>query len=306
MKACRTISKRLLHSICFIFVLNTLLFGFLSNFSVRAQEVSADETVEFKSGNGTVGSRDSLVTFAPFYGNAHQQDGLTASDFQKASSGEHAYIIDPHDAWIDNLSLTNNSKWISAKASSRVEGIPALYAIPFTVKTSKVNSLLFEVNFAADNNVFFEGKTGVFVNGTQLICPDPPMIGNFGSNTIANCTYAGENVHTGVNTFYLLVGNDYGPSGLIFEVKLFVNPKNYFVLGASTEYNPSPTPTLSPTTTPTPTQTVTPTPVQLLAQNTGSDNKGGLPEAGVSLNLSMAFLAIGVWSYYFYLKFRLV
>lgn len=297
------LSERLLRKICMVFVFNALLFNITGNSTVRAQETLADEVIEIKSGNGEVGSRDNSVTFNSVLEYAQGQRGLNSSDFQSAVNGTHAFIVTPFESWISNLHSVTNAKWIATTQTSSETGQTALYAIPFTIHTRTVNSVRFEINFAVDDMVIYSDKTGMFVNQSQLICPEPVMIGNFGSESIVNCTVEKDKLLSGGNTFFFLVSNAFGPSGLIFNIKILINPKDFMVLGATTEFNPSPTPSPSPSPTPT---TLTPTPVQEAAGDTSTKGGSELPQTGVNINFSLALLAVGIWSFYFYLKYKII
>src|SRR4051812_8161695 len=91
------------------------------------------ETVILRSGNGSIGSNDSLVNMLVGPADSEFSTAFTAANFTSARTGPDAFIIAPNGSWISALAGDPTSKWIATNAGGANEGATALYAISFAL-----------------------------------------------------------------------------------------------------------------------------------------------------------------------------
>ena len=150
--------------------------------AVAAAAASQATTVTLRSGNGTIGSTDSLITFLLGPADTDFNAVLTPSDFLNAQNGPAASII-PHPFWIGALSTDPAAQWIgtNADAGSSNSGTTGLYAESFFLPFD-VGSATMTLDFAVDNSLGGFVNTGAFLNGLALNVSG----GSFGSDTVIN------------------------------------------------------------------------------------------------------------------------
>lgn len=161
--------------------------------------VNAAETIDFQSGNGTIGSTDSKITY--FTSGDGAIGPFSAADFTAAQTGTAAHIVTHYPAWIAGLAAAPTAQWIATSAADAAQS--ALYAYSFTVTSAAVTSASISLNYAVDNQLGQPGSPGVaglYLNGVAL--PGSNGIGDF----LAQYSYTDSNitalVHPGVNTLY--------------------------------------------------------------------------------------------------------
>jgi uncharacterized protein (TIGR03437 family) len=200
---------------------------------VFSSSITIAQTVTIRTGNGTVGSRDSAVTFLQGPADADFTSPFTQIDFSDAQNGPAAFIVSPNPLWVSTLSADPNAKWIGTNStSSSAQGYTALYAVSFSVPNAFTSASL-TFNYAVDDELACTGcandgvgtglNKAIFLNGT-------PVCG--GTLTIANDTAAFSQQHTltcndvssllqvGTNWLYIDAVNFEGPSGLMFSATI--------------------------------------------------------------------------------------
>src|SRR5712671_6949540 len=71
-------------------------------------ELRADQTVVVRSGNGTIGSQDSLIHVLQF--NTTGDITPTPANFSAAQNAPQAYVVTPYGAYIPSLPSDPNAK----------------------------------------------------------------------------------------------------------------------------------------------------------------------------------------------------
>ncbi len=122
-------------------------------------ELRADQTIVIRSGNGSIGSQDSLVHALP-YGTTGDITP-TAAQFASAQAASFAYVVSPFQTYIPMLPSDPSAKWI-ATTPNLSQG-SALFAMPFQVNDPSITSAGLDFHFSVDNAV-----NGVFINGTRI------------------------------------------------------------------------------------------------------------------------------------------
>jgi hypothetical protein len=132
------------------FSLNAVLLLILAFASV---EVQADQTVTVRSGNGTVGSRDSLIRVL--------QAAPSSANFIAAQTAPFAFVAAPHPFYIKRLPSDPSAQWVALTADLAPGS--ALYAFPFQLTDATIVSATLDIRFSVDNLI-----DGVFINGTRI------------------------------------------------------------------------------------------------------------------------------------------
>lgn len=169
------------------------------------------ETVAVRSGNGSVGARDSAVTFLVGPATGDFPNPLGPADFVNAQHGTPAFIVNRNPSWIPALAEDASAKWIGPSANAASSGATALYATSFTI-SAPFEGANITIHYASDDTPSFSG--GVFLNGT-VICQNQIAVG-FNSEHTLSCD-AGQLLQVGVNWLYFDIVNEEGGAGLLFS-----------------------------------------------------------------------------------------
>lgn len=129
--------------------------------------MSHAETVVLRSGNGSIGGNDTLISMLTGPADTNFAAAFTPADFAAADSGPAAFIIANHAAWIAALPSDPLARWISTAATGTLEGGTALYAIDFTL-ASAASSATLDLRLAVDNALGGGPNQGDFLNGTAV------------------------------------------------------------------------------------------------------------------------------------------
>lgn len=123
-----------------------------------ANTAFANQEIQVRSGNGTLGSQDSQVRVLSY----ERLGDVTpsASDFVTAQTEPFAYVV-ADSAYITSLPSDPGAQWIAARANKAA--VSALYAIPFEVTDTVVTNAILDFHFAVDNAV-----NGVYINGSRI------------------------------------------------------------------------------------------------------------------------------------------
>ncbi len=175
------------------------------------------EQIILRSGNGSVGQRDSQINMLLGPADYYFSNTFTSTDFTNARNGVDAYIISNHSAWISALSGDSSSKWISTSFSGAGEGGTALYAIDFTI-TQPLTSATFKMNYAVDNLLGGNGQEGIFINGIAV--SGTGGIGSFAGEYTIGTTNITSLLNVGTNTLYINSVDVGGPGGLLFRAEI--------------------------------------------------------------------------------------
>ncbi len=173
--------------------------------------------VTLRSGNGPIGSTDSLITFLAGPGSTPFGAPFSPAEFEAASAGPSAKVVTPHPAWLPSLPSDPTARWVSTAdpgAPGQGEGgDTALYAIPF-VAPAHVSSASLDLVLLVDDYLGFGPNEGVFVNGV-------PVANTQTSGFLAETSYQDLDISSAVaagpNVLYLNVGDIFAASGLIFS-----------------------------------------------------------------------------------------
>src|SRR5580704_12990021 len=123
------------------------------------RELLADQSIPIRSGNGSIGSLDSAVHVLPF--NTASDVTPTAANFAAAQSAPFAYVVAPAGPYIPSLPADPAAQWIAV--GPNLPAGSALFAIPFQVTDTSIQSATLNFYFAVDNAV-----NGVFINGAKI------------------------------------------------------------------------------------------------------------------------------------------
>ncbi|MGA2770097.1 MAG: IPT/TIG domain-containing protein [Bryobacteraceae bacterium] len=178
------------------------------------------ESVTVRSGNGSVGARDSAVTFLLGPADTDFSHPFTSTDFSSAQNGPAAFIVSRNASWISGLSVDSAASWIGTNANAASsQGNTALYAIRFTIANTFSTSSL-TMHYAVDDSL---GGTnpGVYLNGTA-ICNSliENSVTNFTQEHILTCDGIAPLLHVGTNWFYIDAPNWEGAAGLLFSATI--------------------------------------------------------------------------------------
>ena len=119
----------------------------------------ADQTITVRSGNGSVGSRDSQVHVLRYGRSADITPA--AADFTTAQTAPFAYIVAPDATYVPSLPSDPAAKWIATTAG--LTGESALYAISFQVTQTVIAAATLDLPYAVDNAI-----NGVYLNGSPI------------------------------------------------------------------------------------------------------------------------------------------
>ena len=182
------------------------------------------ETITLRSGNGSVGGTDSLITMLVGPADTWFASAFTPSDFADARSGPAAFIISPNGAWISDLPSDNTAQWISTSSSGASEGSTALYAIDFTL-TDPAASATLDLKYSVDNVLGGGGAgptQGVYLNGMPI--SGSSIGGDFLSEYSITRSDIAPLLAVGTNTLYINATDVGGPAGLIFSATIETTP----------------------------------------------------------------------------------
>ena len=187
---------------------------------------SADQIINLRSGNGSIGGLDSSVSMLvgpldTFFGSA-----FTTTDFDNARSGPQAFIVPNHHAWISPGSFSDpTANYISTNSNASHptfgNGASALFAIDFNVTDTIISAASIDFNFLVDNalgNAFGGPNQGLFLNGVALSGSTSGGHFTFEDNIFRNDI--APLLVTGTNTLYINMTDVGGPSGLIFSATI--------------------------------------------------------------------------------------
>lgn len=131
-----------------------------------AGSLVAQQTIVLRSGNGTVGSQDSMVTrFDVPAGGILTPFG--PADFNAAQAGPPAEIPTPGGGW-GTLANDPTAQWISTSQTVGAQQ-SGLFAVFFQVQVPITNGVTLDFDYLVDD---FFGDTvneGLFINGTPLV-----------------------------------------------------------------------------------------------------------------------------------------
>jgi hypothetical protein len=122
-------------------------------------ELRADQTVVVRSGNGTIGSQDSLIHVLPF--GTTGDITPTPANFSNAQTAPQAYVVTPYVTYIPTLPSDPNAKWIAV--NTNLPQGSALFAVAFQVTDPTITTASLDFHFSVDNAV-----NGVFINGNRI------------------------------------------------------------------------------------------------------------------------------------------
>jgi hypothetical protein len=194
--------------------------------------LSHAETVVLRSGNGSIGGNDTLISMLTGPADTNFSTAFTPADFSAADSGPAAFIIANHPAWIASLPSDSLAQWISTSANGAGEGGTALYAIDFTL-ASAASSATLDLRLAVDNALGGGPNQGVFINGTAISGNSSPA--GFTSELTIQRSDIAPLLVAGANTLYINSSDQGGPGGLIFSATIetvpIPEPASVIVLG---------------------------------------------------------------------------
>ena len=184
-----------------------------------AATASADQSITLHTGDSSVRALKGPDD-APF------ASAFTATDFSNASSGVLPTIISPPiGPWtLTQLAGDTTSQWIGVPATGfgdpGLAGASALYAFPFTITESAIQSVTMSVNWGADNGLgAAPNPEGAYVNGTAV---SGVTGGGFTSESSASGIDITNLVATGSNTVYLYGSDSGGPAGILARIQVDV------------------------------------------------------------------------------------
>jgi hypothetical protein len=187
--------------------------------SARAQ-IPQTSTITLRSGNGTVGGRDSAVTLVPASPAAKPFTGaFTPTSFADARIGQSAIIVNPQSGWLAALAGDAQSQWIATNA---FDGGTALYAISFTLASVPLAATL-NLNQAVADELGGGRNGAVYVNGTLI----PGISNPDGGPAQESAIFApniGSLLRVGANTLYIDATDTGGIAGLLFRAEVTLNP----------------------------------------------------------------------------------
>src|SRR5262245_6921075 len=184
-------------------------------------ELLRAETVSLRSGNGSIGFQDSLVTLLVGPVDGPFPAPFTPADFVSANTGPGAWIVEPHPAWISGLAGDSMAQWISSIPDGRNTGGTALYAIDFTLAAPAASATL-NLQYSVDNVLGSGVNQGVFLNGTAI--SGNSTGGTFTSEFNITRNDIAPLLVAGTNTLYINATDEGGPAGLIFRALIETTP----------------------------------------------------------------------------------
>lgn len=187
---------------------------------------SADQIINLRSGNGSVGGTDSAISMLVGPADTFFPTAFTVTDFANARSGPQAQIISRNAAWLAPSSFSDTSaRWINdipqAFGGGQTTGSSVLFAIDFNITDTTITSAALDFNFAVDNGLgaaFGGPNEGLFINGTAL--SGSTSGGGFGAETNILRNDIGSLLVNGTNTLYINMTDVGTPSGLLFSATI--------------------------------------------------------------------------------------
>lgn len=187
--------------------------------------------IHLRSGNGSPGSADALVTFAVGPDNGEFPPGsFTPALFSAAEDGPSAVVCSGlPGSYTPSLPSDPAARWISTDADPG-NGFSAVYAISFMAPAHTIAATL-DVRVALDNYLGWAADAGVWingqpVNGSQLVGGTPIVTEYFDAEYALPQFDVSSMVHDGVNTLYLYCMDYTLAAAIIFsaDVTLTVDP----------------------------------------------------------------------------------
>jgi len=177
-------------------------------------------TITLRSGNGTIGGRDSAVTLFPASPAGKPFAGaFTATTFADARVGQSAVIVNPQSGWLAALAGDSQSQWIATNASG---GGTALYAISFTLPSAPLAATL-NLNQAVADELGGGRNGAVYINGTLIPGISNPEGGSAQESSIF-APNIGSLLRAGANTLYIDATDTGGAAGLLFRAEVTLDP----------------------------------------------------------------------------------
>jgi len=147
---------------------------------------------------------------------------LGAADFTAARAGAAAFVIAPHPAWKQHLTIDPAANWIGTSASAAAEGSTALYAIDFTITDALIASATIDFSFLVDNDLGDTLNEGLFINGNAVA--GTKLLGVKAEHFNQDHAFLNLDitslVHAGLNTLYINAPDWGGPAGMQFSAKI--------------------------------------------------------------------------------------
>jgi hypothetical protein len=184
-------------------------------------ELSHAESVVLRSGNGSIGGNDTLISMLAGPADINFSTAFTPADFSAADSGPAAFIIANHPAWTPTLPSDAQALWISTAATGAAEGGTALYAIDFTLANAASSATL-DLRLLVDNALGGGPNQGVFINGTAISGNSMPA--GFNVESSIQRSDIAPLLVAGTNTLYINSTDQGGPGGLIFSATIETVP----------------------------------------------------------------------------------
>jgi hypothetical protein len=176
------------------------------------------KSITLRSGNGTFGQSDDLITMLVGPADEAFPNVLTASDFQAASNGPSALIIPNYPSWISFLPADEEAKWINDSGNNET-GSTVLYAIDFVIDFD-FNDANIDFYYAIDNFKGGDQNQGLYLNGQPL--SGNTTGGDFLGQYLISRNDIAPLLKQGTNTLYMNSTDVGGPSGIIFSAKITV------------------------------------------------------------------------------------
>ena len=189
-----------------------------------APPANQTETLTVRSGNGSVGGRDTAVTFLQGPANTDFTHAFTQGDFSSAQRGPAAYILNRNPLFIAGLSNDATAKWIGTNASATIsQANTALYAVNFTIQSAFTFATL-NLHYAVDNALGGQNNggpnDGVYLNGVA-VCAGlvDNGITDFTQEHVLTCDVSSQ-LSTGTNWLYLDAVDLGSATGLLFSATI--------------------------------------------------------------------------------------
>jgi hypothetical protein len=195
--------------------------------------VSAQQVIELHSGNGNIGTHDSMVSFLLGPIDSNFDHSFNAGDFAAAKGGPGAFIISPDFHWIPSLPSVPSARWITTDVVNGPNyGATALFAVSFNVPDVTLLDATLDVWFSVDNWLGGVGNNGLFLNGVSIPGTIYSVVGAEKSEHAFLGIDITALVHPGTNTLYLYDYDAGFVAGLIFGARVTLNPEQWVDLGA--------------------------------------------------------------------------
>jgi len=172
--------------------------------------------ITLHSGNGSVGSNDSLISFLDGPNSTDFASAFTPGNFTSAQGGPAAFIVSPNGAWVPSLTEDAAAKWIGTNSGAASSGDTALYAMSFTLANPVISAAI-ALHYATDNSLGLSNP-GLYLNGTAV--SPAPAGGSFNPENSYSNSNIGSLLHQGTNWIYFDAVNVGGPAGLLFTTTI--------------------------------------------------------------------------------------